>query len=142
MTVRRILDEKGRNVLTIGPQATVREAAKLLHDHRVGAVIIIGLDERIAGILAERDIVASIARDGVECLDRPVAAYMWTRVYTCREEMTADQVMEEMSRHKARHLPVEKNGRLAGIISIGDVVKAHIRDIRTEAEHIKAYIAS
>lgn len=142
MSVRRILDEKGRNVLTMGPQSTMREAAMLLHDQHVGAVIIVDFDEHIAGILAERDIVGSIARFGADCLDKPVSAFMWTKVYKCREEMTADEVMEMMSRHKARHIPVEKNGRLAGIISIGDVVKAHIRDIKSETEQIRAYIAS
>lgn len=142
MTVKRILEEKGRDVLTTGPHSTLRDAATLMQEHHVGAVIIVDFEEHIGGILAERDIVAAIAKHGAECLDKPVSSLMWRRVYTCREDMSVEEVMEMMSKHRARHLPVEKNGRLTGIISIGDVVKAHIRDIRSEADHIKAYIAS
>jgi CBS domain-containing protein len=124
MSVKAILDEKGRNVLTISPQATVREAAKTLHDHHIGAVIVIDKNERIVGILAERDIVSAIARFGTDCLDKSVSSVMWP-----------------MSAKRARHVPVEMNGHLVGIISIGDVVKAHIKAIEREAEEIKAYIA-
>jgi CBS domain-containing protein len=141
MRVKAILDEKGRNVLTIGAQATLRDAAKMLHDHHIGAVIVIDKDERITGILAERDIVTAIARYGAESLDKPVVAVMWPNVYRCAEETTIGELMSLMSAKRARHVPVEDNGRLAGIISIGDVVKAHIRMIEREAEEIKAYIA-
>lgn len=141
MTVKRILEEKGRNVLTAGPQATLRETAVMMHDNRIGAVIILDQGDRIAGIVAERDVVANIAKFGPSCLDKPVSSVMWTNVYRCTEDMTTDAVMEMMSTYRARHIPVEKDGKLAGIISIGDVVKAHIRDIKSEAEHIKAYIA-
>jgi CBS domain-containing protein len=141
MSVKAILDEKGRNVLTIGPQATVREAAKMLHDNHVGAVIVLDPEDRIVGILAERDIVAGIARHGAECLEKSVASIMWPNVYKCREETTIGELMSLMSSKRARHVPVERNGQLGGIISIGDVVKAHIRAIEREAEEIKAYIA-
>lgn len=141
MTVKAILDEKGRNVLTIGPQASVRDAAKMLNDNHIGAVIVIDRDDHIAGILAERDIVSAIARHGVESLEKSVSAIMWPNVYRCREETTIGELMSLMSAKRARHVPVEKNGHLAGIISIGDVVKAHIRAIEREAEEIKAYIA-
>jgi CBS domain-containing protein len=141
MSVKAILDEKGRNVLTIGPQATVRDAAKMLHDNRVGAVIVIDRDEHISGILAERDIVSGIARYGAECLEKPVASIMWPNVYRCREDTTISELMSLMSSKRARHVPVETNCHLAGIVSIGDVVKAHIRAIEREAEEIKAYIA-
>lgn len=140
MSVKSILDEKGRNVLTIGPQATVRDGAKMLHDNKVGALIVLGRGDEISGILAERDIVSGIARFGSECLEKPVASVMWTNVYRVTEDTTIGELMSLMSSKRARHVPVEKDGRLAGIISIGDVVKAHIRQIEREAEEIKAYI--
>jgi CBS domain-containing protein len=141
MTVKAILDEKGRNVLTIGPQATVREAAKILHENHIGAIIVVDRADHIAGILAERDIVAGIARYGAECLEKSVASIMWPNVYRVREETTIGELMSLMSSKRARHVPVESNGHLGGIVSIGDVVKAHIRAIEREAEEIKAYIA-
>jgi CBS domain-containing protein len=141
MSVKAILDEKGRNVLTISPQASVRDAAKTLHDHRIGAVIVLDTNDHIVGILAERDIVSAIARFGAECLDKSVSSVMWPNVYRCREETTISELMSLMSEKRARHVPVEMNGQLVGIISIGDVVKAHIRAIEREAEEIKAYIA-
>jgi CBS domain-containing protein len=141
MSVKAILDEKGRNVLTIAPQATVRDAAKMLHDNRVGALIVLDRADGIAGILAERDIVSAIARYGAECLEKPVASVMWPNVYRVREDTTIGELMSLMSAKRARHVPVEKDGQLGGIVSIGDVVKAHIRAIEREAEEIKAYIA-
>lgn len=141
MSVRAILDEKGHNVVTVGPQMTVQQAAVLLRDNHIGAVIIVDADDQIAGILTERDIVAAIAKLGASCLERPVAAVMWQNVYCCTEEMSVQTLMEMMSKLRARHLPVERNGHLAGIVSIGDVIKHHIRAIEHEAEQIKAYIA-
>jgi CBS domain-containing protein len=141
MSVKAILDEKGRAVLTCVPQMTIRDAAKTLHEHHVGALVIIDYDEHIVGILAERDIVAAIAKSGADCLDKPLSTIMWTNVYKCAEKNSVQSVMAMMSQHRARHIPVEERGRLVGIISIGDVVKAHIRHIENEAEQIKAYIA-
>lgn len=141
MSVKSILDEKGRHVLTASQQITLRDAARILHENRIGAIVILGADERIVGILAERDIVAAIAKSGGECLEKPVSTVMWPNVFTCTEDMTTETLMAMMSEHRARHLPVERQGRLTGIISIGDVVKAHIRAIEREADHIKAYIS-
>lgn len=140
MNVRAILNEKGRDVLTVGPQITVGEAAKILHKHHIGAVVVVDSNDRIAGILAERDIVGAIAEEGAACLEKPISKLMWSNVYRCSEDTTADSLMGMMSSHRARHIPVERDGRLVGIISIGDVVKAHIRAIEREAEDIKAYI--
>ena len=142
MYVKSILDEKGRNVVTGGTQLTVRQAAVYLHENHIGAIVIVDRNDRIAGILTERDIVAAIAKSGAECLDKPISSIMWGNVHRCDEDTTVDQLMQLMSSQRARHVPVEKEGRLVGIISIGDVVKAHIRSIEREAEEIKAYIAS
>ncbi|CAK7256326.1 CBS domain-containing protein [Shinella yambaruensis] len=142
MYVKSILDEKGRNVVTGGPQLTVRQAAVYLHENHIGAIVILDRNDRIAGIATERDIVAAVARNGAECLDKPISSIMWGNVHRCGENQTVDELMEMMSTLRARHIPVEKDGRLVGIISIGDVVKSHIRAIQHEADAIKAYIAS
>jgi CBS domain-containing protein len=141
MYVKTILDEKGRNVVTGGPQLTVRQAAVYLHENHIGAIVILDRNDRIAGIATERDIVAAVARNGAECLDKPISSIMWGNVHRCAENQTVDELMEMMSTLRARHIPVEKEGRLVGIISIGDVVKSHIRAIQHEADAIKAYIA-
>ncbi|KQR67979.1 CBS domain-containing protein [Rhizobium sp. Leaf341] len=141
MTVKRILDEKGRQVVTIAPDMAVRDAAALLAEHRIGTVVVLDEQQAIAGLLAERDVVAAIARYGAECLDRPVSDVMCRDVHTCSEEMEIDAVMEIMNSRRARHLPVARNGRLVGIVSIGDAVRSHIRAIEHEAREIKAYIA-
>ena len=141
MYVKTILDEKGRNVVTGGPQLTVRQAAVYLHENHIGAIVIVDRNDRIAGIATERDIVAAVARNGAECLDKPISSIMWGNVHRCGENQTVDELMEMMSKLRARHIPVEKEGRLVGIISIGDVVKSHIRAIQHEAEAIKAYIS-
>ena len=142
MYVKSILDEKGRNVVTGGTQLTVRQSAVYLNENHIGAIVIVDRNDRIAGILTERDIVAAIAKSGAECLDKPISSIMWGNVHRCDEDTTVDQLMQLMSSQRARHVPVEKEGRLVGIFSIGDVVKAHIRSIEREAEEIKAYIAS
>lgn len=141
MYVKSILDEKGRNVITCGQQLTVRQAAVYLRDNHIGAIVVVDRHDRIAGILTERDVVAAIAKSGADCLDKPISSVMWGNVHRCSEDTTVEEVMAMMSTLRARHIPVEKDGRLVGIISIGDVVKAHIRSIEHEAAAIKAYIS-
>ncbi|WP_426230105.1 CBS domain-containing protein [Pararhizobium sp. DWP3-4] len=141
MSVKAILNEKGRQVVTVDPQAKVRQAVALLSENRIGAVIIVKPGDKIAGILTERDVVAAMAKFGADCLDKTVSAVMWSKVHSCTEDMSIDDIMEIMNNMRARHLPVEKNGRLVGIVSIGDAVRHHIRAIEHEAAQIKAYIA-
>lgn len=141
MNVKAILQEKGYDVVTVSPAMSLAEAAATLSARHIGAVVVVDESQRIVGILAERDIVGALADSGVDCLKQPVSAVMWTNVYRCTEDMTTESLMQLMSTRRARHIPVERDGRLIGIISIGDVVKAHIRAIESEAEHIKAYIA-
>jgi CBS domain-containing protein len=140
-SVRSILEVKGRDVVTIGPNVTLAEAARTLDEHKIGAVVVVGMENRIVGIFTERDLVRSIARSGAGGLDQPVSAMMTANVYRCNEASTVNELMEVMSSRRFRHVPVEENGRLCGIISIGDVVKSRIREVETEAEQIKAYIA-
>lgn len=140
-TVRSILEEKGRNVVTIGPDTTLADAARILEENHIGAVVVCEKEAQIAGIFTERDLVQAIGRSGSVSLNQSVAAVMTKNVYRCGEETTVNELMEVMTARRFRHVPVEANGKLAGIISIGDVVKSRIRDIENEAEQIKAYIA-
>ncbi len=140
-SVKSILEEKGRNVVTVGPNVTLADAAKVLYENKIGAVVIVGMEGRIVGIFTERDVVTAIGRNGPEGMSQPVSTMMTANVYRCSEEATVNELMEVMSSRRFRHVPVEKGGKLCGIISIGDVVKSRIKEVELEAEHIKAYIA-
>jgi len=142
MTVKAILEQKGHDVLTIGPNEKLSEAIRTLAERRIGALVITNGDGKIVGILSERDIVRVLAKEGGEALDHPVRSGMTAKVKICNEHHTVNEVMEIMTRGRFRHLPVEKDGRLNGIISIGDVVKRRIEDVEREAEEIRAYIAT
>lgn len=141
VTVRMILEEKGRDVVTVGPTVTLAEAATVLHEKKIGAIVVIGMENRIVGIFTERDLASAIGRLGPEALSLPVSKVMTANVHRCTEETTVNELMELMSRRRFRHVPVESGGKLCGIVSIGDVVKQRIREVELEAEHIKAYIA-
>ena len=142
MTVKSILEEKGREVVTLGPSETIENAIRTLAERRIGALVITSGDNRIAGILSERDVVRIIAAEGADALKKPLSAAMTSRVLTCTASHTVNDVMETMTEGRFRHLPVEVDGFLVGIVSIGDVVKRRIRDVEREAEDIKAYIAT
>ncbi|MGG7517596.1 CBS domain-containing protein [Allorhizobium undicola] len=141
VTVRMILDEKGRNVVTLGPTVTLGEAAATLHQNKIGAVVVVGMENRIVGIFTERDLASAIGRMGAQALELPVSKFMTANVHRCNEDSTVNELMELMSSKRFRHVPVESDSKLIGIISIGDVVKQRIREVEMEAEHIKAYIA-
>lgn len=141
-TVKSMLDAKGRDVVTVGPDKSLLEVAQILNDRKIGAVVVIGMEDRIAGIFTERDLVRAIASEGATVLGQPVRTAMTTSVHRCREEQTVDELMGMMSAGRFRHVPVERDGKLGGIISIGDVVKSRIREVENEAEQMKAYIAS
>lgn len=142
MTVKAILEEKGHDVFTMGPNEKLSNAIRVLSEHRVGALVITNGDRQIVGILSERDIVRCLAKEGAAALDHTVRAVMTPKVKICNENHTVSEVMEIMTKHRFRHLPVEKNGQLDGIISIGDVVKRRIEEAERESEEIKAYIAT
>lgn len=142
MTVARILAGKGRDVVTASAAISIGEAVHLLARHRIGAIVVVERDGGIAGIISERDIVRTVAAHGAAALEETIAATMTRNVMTCGEEETIDSVMSRMTRGRFRHLPVEAGGRLAGIISIGDVVKARIEQVEREAEDMRAYIAT
>lgn len=140
MTVRAILATKGRDVVSVEPSATLAAAIKLLADKRIGAVLVLGVDRRIAGILSERDIVRVLAERGAGALDEPVGQIMTRKVSTCTEADTVAGIMERMTDGKFRHVPVVDQGRLVGIVSIGDVVKYRLRQMERDSAAMRDYI--
>ncbi|WP_128291713.1 CBS domain-containing protein [Afifella aestuarii] len=139
MHVRQLLESKGNDVVTCRPQMSLHEVAVTLSEHRIGAVVVTE-DAAIKGILSERDIVSAVAREGSGALSQPVANFMTARVRICRMHHTTDDLMEMMTNERFRHLPVEEDGKLVGIISIGDVVKRRIAEVQNEAEAIREYV--
>jgi CBS domain-containing protein len=142
MTVSVILAGKGRDVASIEPNATLSAAIRMLADKRIGALLILGADHRVIGVLSERDIVRSLAERGAEALDEPVSRTMTRNVSTCTEKETISSIMERMTDGKFRHMPVVEQGRLVGIISIGDVVKHRVREMERDSAAMHDYILS
>lgn len=142
MLVKHILQEKGRDIVSVSASATLSEAARLLAQKRIGAVLVHDGGEGIAGILSERDIVSALAARSVQALADPVSQHMTARVYTCRESDTVEDLMELMSNRRFRHVPVVEGGRVAGMVSIGDIVKSRIAETVREAETLRTYIVA
>jgi CBS domain-containing protein len=142
MQVRSILRDKGREVVTIASDATISEAARLLARRRIGAVVVRTRDGSVAGILSERDIVRAVADDSFAALGQTVSAHMTRAISTCCESDTVEELMEQMTRGRFRHVPVVEDDQLRGIISIGDVVKSRIEETVREAESLREYIAA
>ena len=140
MTVSTILSVKGRDIFTIEPGATLTAAAKLLAEKRIGALLILGPDHRITGILSERDIVRAIAERGAAALNDFVSTAMTREVVTCRETETITSIMDRMTLGKFRHLPVVDQNRLVGMISISDVVKYRVHEMERDAAQMREYI--
>ena len=140
MTVSTILSVKGRDIFTIEPGATLTAAAKLLAEKRIGALLILGPDHRITGILSERDIVRAIAERGAAALNDFVSTAMTREVVTCRETETIASIMDRMTSGKFRHLPVVDQNRLVGMISISDVVKYRVHEMERDAAQMREYI--
>src|SRR5919112_2435980 len=142
MIVNGILSIKGRNVVTIGPNQTMGEAARILSEKRIGALLVQDGQKLFLGILSERDIVRAISARGAGALDEPVSRFMTEKVTTCTTQTPINDVMEVMTQGKFRHVPVVEGGTLLGIVSIGDVVKMRLEEIEAEAQAIRDYIAT
>jgi CBS domain-containing protein len=142
MNVETILKTKGRSVTTIAPDASIGNAVDLLRLKGIGALVVSADGERVAGILSERDIVHALAERGAGLLDLPVSALMTRHVFTCQPGDSIAELMAEMTERRIRHLPVVENGRLAGIVSIGDVVKNRLDEVETEASSLRQFITS
>ena len=140
MTVKAILSKKGVEVLTIEPTTNLAAAAKLLAERKIGALVVIGPDRRVIGIVSERDIVQELAAHGPAALDLPLTEVMTRKVMTCSMSDTISSVMERMTEGKFRHLPVVEQGRLTGIVSIGDVVKYRLQEMEHESAALRDYI--
>jgi CBS domain-containing protein len=140
MTVKEILSHKGSDVVTTDPSASVSEAIKLLAARRIGAVVVTGADRRMVGILSERDIVRALAEKGAKALDMAISEIMTRKVITCGIGETVCELMERMTTGKFRHVPVMEQGKLAGIISIGDVVKSRVQEMEQESAALQDYI--
>jgi CBS domain-containing protein len=140
MNVDTILRCKGSEVVTIEPTAKLEAAVKTLADHRIGALVVLGPDRRVAGILSERDVVRVLADRGAGVLNEPLATVMTRKVITCSRTDTVEAIMEMMTSGKFRHVPVVEQERVVGIISIGDVVKYRVQEIEQESSALRDYI--
>jgi len=140
MLVSDILRRKGSEVVSAPPNQTVADAAQLMARQGIGSVLVLS-DGSIAGILSERDIVRTLAEAGAGCLDRPISELMTSHVVTCGPEERVDRVMALMTDGRFRHVPVIDQGRLVGLVSIGDVVKHRLEEAQAEVEHLSAYVA-
>jgi CBS domain-containing protein len=141
MNVQTILRDKGDAVATIHQNATVDEAVTLLHQKRVGALVVSDDGEHVDGILSERDIVAALALYSSELLPLRVAEVMTRPVVTCVPEDSVAELMAEMTNRRIRHFPVLQNGKLCGIVSIGDLVKSRLDEIEFEASSMRSFIS-
>ena len=142
MLVSQILKHKGDMVFTASPSDSVAAVAALLQARRVGAMVVLDQDRDVAGIVSERDIVRIVAERGAAGLPLPIAECMTHDVVFADPSETVDQLLERMTDRRIRHLPVCQDGRLVGIVSIGDLVKSKIAETVAEAENLKAYISA
>ncbi len=140
MTVKAILSRKGDSVVTVEPGISLREAVRVLSDNRIGALIVTDGGKRVIGMLSERDIVRTLAQHGPAALDRSVDSIMTRNVITCTQADKVSDIMERMTTGRFRHLPVLEGDQLAGVISIGDVVKYRLEEIEAESSALRDYI--
>ena len=141
MTVRAILESKGRHVHSVEPDAKLAFAVATLAQRRIGAVLVMS-GAQIDGILSERDVVRVLADRGPAALDEPIGAVMTRDVFTCRQDDTVGEIMERMTAGKFRHLPVMEHDRVVGLISIGDIVKSRLSEYEHEQRALHDYIKS
>jgi len=139
MTVRTILDTKGHQIESVEPEAKLATAIKILSERKIGAVLVMS-NGHIEGILSERDIVRVLGERGAAVLEEPVRAVMTRKVVSCRQADTVAAIMEMMTSGKFRHLPVVEDGKVVGLISIGDIVKWRVREFEMEQEALRDYI--
>ncbi len=142
MRVKDILNRKGSAVATIDPEASVADAVATLHERRIGAVVVSADDASISGILSERDVVGALATMGPAVLTATVRQIMTAEVLTCEPEDELRSLAITMTDKRFRHMPVVVDGKLAGIVSIGDVVKHRVDELQTEHDQLMDYISS
>jgi CBS domain-containing protein len=140
MRISEVLQTKGTDVVTVSPQASVRELVALLADKNIGAVLVATPDSPVAGIVSERDVVRGLA-GGVDVLDRSVSEIMTADVETAGPEQTVHELARLMTLRRIRHVPVVTDGLVAGIVSIGDVVKSRIDELEFERDQLESYVS-
>ena len=142
MTIARILADKGRDVVTTQPHRTLAEVAEVLVTKNIGAVVIVDDQGRIIGILSERDIVRVLTKRGTAVFNDAVSMHMTTNVLTTREDESVYVAMDRMTNERSRHLPVIRDERLVGLVSIGDMVKHRLAECEYEHKAMRDYIAT
>ncbi len=142
MIIEQILKDKGHAVLTVKADNTLKEAAQLLDDKKIGAVVAISAGDSIVGVLSERDIVRQVARQGASALDMAVGDAMTRSVVTVQPETPIDEALQTMTDRRIRHLPVVLGEKLVGFVSIGDLVKWKIAETEAEAKAMKSYLSA
>jgi CBS domain-containing protein len=142
MNVATILKLKGRSVATARPTDTLLEITAKLSAKRIGAIVVVGDNGHVDGIVSERDVIRAIAEGGAAALTKQVREVMTANVVSCSEASALDELMELMTTGRFRHLPVMEDGTLVGIVSIGDVVKNHVAEVEMEASSMRSYLAT
>lgn len=142
MLIEHILRHKGADVVTIPSGVPVSQAVATLQEHNIGALVVTDRGDDVAGIISERDVVRALATDGPRALERQVRDLMSTEVTSCGLRSTVDELMQLMTERRIRHIPVIDHGSLAGIVSIGDVVKTRIDELEVETETLHSYLSS
>jgi CBS domain-containing protein len=140
-TVRQLLDRKDRAVFTVGPEAPVLEAIRAMAEHHVGALLVMS-GEALAGIVSERDYARKVILRGRSSSDTPVRDIMTSPVLTVSPDTSVEQCMQLVTDKRVRHLPVVEAGRVVGMVSIGDLVKAVIAEQQQQIEQLESYIHS
>ena len=142
MSVAQILSGKGNNVITTTPDRTLHETAQTMARHGIGAIIVCNAANEIAGILSERDIMRAISVHGADALEQRVSSHMTAKVVTAEPVSTVHSVMQRMTAGRFRHMPVVQGGKLAGVVSIGDLIKHRLSELEEEQQALKEYIAT
>ena len=142
MLVSALIKEKGAGIITTGPATTVSEVADIIARERIGAVVVTEQDDQVVGIISERDIVNGLSKRGTNLLDLPISDVMTREVFTCPMTEDVNQLRREMTNRRARHIPIVEEGRLIGIISIGDIVKNRLDELEDETQQMRDYIAT
>jgi CBS domain-containing protein len=142
MRIADVLRSKGATVVTVTPDMTVRDLVAMLAEHRIGATVVSADGGSVDGIVSERDVVRALAARGAAALSERVADIMTSEVRTCKPDASVNDLMRTMTEGRFRHVPVVVEGRLSGIVSIGDVVKTRIGELETERESLERYISS
>lgn len=142
MYVENLLREKGSDVVTVTPLATVTQVARIFREHRIGAVVVVNQDDTLRGVFSERDIIRGIDMKGPAALTLPLDTLLPRETQTVSPDTTVESAMALMTERRVRHLPVMSGAAIIGIISIGDLVKSKITETESEAEELRNYIAS